>query len=319
MEDARHPLVVGYDGSDHSGAAVDWAAVQAAGRRAPLMVVSAISPLSGTLRLTAPWTDALKDVGLDVATEGADRARKVAPDLDVIRRAAIGGAAECLVEASKDAALLVVGTRGHGEIAGRLLGSVVLAVVARSACPVVIVRDVELPAADERHPVVVGVNGSPASVQAVTFALDVAQRSDAPLTVVGVYDTMSALGRRLDARGGLELRGGPAFESVARQGAVDAVASARALAHVISPEVEVGAVVVEGRTAVALAHVAQGAALLVIGATERSEPTGPRVGAVCHAVLHTAPCSVAVVPERWERISATPVTGTRPQTVPPAS
>ncbi|WP_349428315.1 universal stress protein [Microbacterium sp. LWS13-1.2] len=52
-----------------------------------------------------------------------------------------GRAARELVDASKDAAMLVVGTRGHGELTGLLLGSVSAACAAHAHCPVLIVRN----------------------------------------------------------------------------------------------------------------------------------------------------------------------------------
>jgi nucleotide-binding universal stress UspA family protein len=62
------------------------------------------------------------------------------PDGKVEQRVVRGPAAEALVDLACDAKLLVVGSRGHGRIAGTLLGSVSRECAQRSPCPVVIVR-----------------------------------------------------------------------------------------------------------------------------------------------------------------------------------
>ena len=63
------------------------------------------------------------------------------PDADrVSQRVVVGHPAQVLLDAAADAALLVVGSRGRGGFRGMLLGSVSQDVVARAACPVVVVR-----------------------------------------------------------------------------------------------------------------------------------------------------------------------------------
>ena len=63
------------------------------------------------------------------------------PDADrVSQRVVQGHPAQVLLDAAADAALLVVGSRGLGGVRGMLLGSVSQHVVARAACPVVVVR-----------------------------------------------------------------------------------------------------------------------------------------------------------------------------------
>jgi nucleotide-binding universal stress UspA family protein len=59
----------------------------------------------------------------------------------VSQRAVMGHPAKVLLDAAADAALLVVGSRGRGGFTGMLLGSVSQHVIARAACPVVVVRE----------------------------------------------------------------------------------------------------------------------------------------------------------------------------------
>jgi nucleotide-binding universal stress UspA family protein len=74
-----------------------------------------------------------------VALDEAER-RVVAAGLDVETRMEVGSGAHALIEASRDAQLLVVGSRGHGGFVGMLLGSVSAACTHHACCPVVVVR-----------------------------------------------------------------------------------------------------------------------------------------------------------------------------------
>jgi len=134
-------IVVGVDGSSHSGEALRWAISQARLTGQPVeAVISWSIPVSfgeaaGAL-MTLDWEgDATRTLENTVA-------RVVdPPDADrVSQRAVMGHPAEVLLDAAADASLLVVGSRGRGGFTGMLLGSVSQHVVARAACPVVVVR-----------------------------------------------------------------------------------------------------------------------------------------------------------------------------------
>ena len=140
-------IVVGVDSSDGAKAALRFALYEAKLREATLRVVHSwqfgyigvsglegFSPVGGAdlgdLRRTA-------EIALDAVLN------EVAPSLDglvVERRVSEGAAAAVLVDESREADLLVVGSRGHGGFAGLLLGSVSQQCAHHAACPVVIVR-----------------------------------------------------------------------------------------------------------------------------------------------------------------------------------
>jgi nucleotide-binding universal stress UspA family protein len=99
-----------------------------------------------------------------------------------------------LIDASHDAALLVVGHRGLGGFTGLLVGSVGVQTAAHAACPVIIVRDGHPDEADDRgqagpvaSPVVIGVDGSDLSSLAVDFAFAHAALHGLGVTAVNVY------------------------------------------------------------------------------------------------------------------------------------
>ena len=137
-------VVVGVDGSECSVRALRWAARDAELTGAVLEVITAwtfpehAAPLGVVVRL--PWPEDLMaqarealDALIERELPGCDRARVQA---QVIR----GSAAAVLLEASRDADLLVVGNRGRGAFAELLLGSVSEHCVRHAPCPVVVVR-----------------------------------------------------------------------------------------------------------------------------------------------------------------------------------
>jgi nucleotide-binding universal stress UspA family protein len=134
--DTRTPsIVVGVDGSESSVRAVRWAAEQAQLTKATITAVIAwqTPPGAGFGNMLA-MRDAADTVVDDVVNKAAY------PDVLVTKKYQQGSPAAVLIEASKDADLLVVGTRGHGGFAGMLLGSVSAQCVHHAPCPVVVVR-----------------------------------------------------------------------------------------------------------------------------------------------------------------------------------
>jgi nucleotide-binding universal stress UspA family protein len=134
-------VVVGFDGSDASAAAVAWAAEQAVRTGGRLDVVTAWEyPTSWGSVIPLPSDyDPAKDATAMVAPT-VDRLRSEHPGLAVHTHVFEGHPSEVLVEASRHAALLVVASRGHGSFSGIVLGSVSQHCVTHAACPVVVYR-----------------------------------------------------------------------------------------------------------------------------------------------------------------------------------
>jgi nucleotide-binding universal stress UspA family protein len=140
-------IVVGIDGSDHAHRALDWALKEAAAHHAPLTVVTvhdvAVSAWTGNPIVLPPDQDELEKIRRQVEEMVANAVTQAGqpepPSITV--RAVIGVAGRVLIEASRDADLLVVGSRGGGGFAHTLLGSVSQQVVQHAECPVVVVPD----------------------------------------------------------------------------------------------------------------------------------------------------------------------------------
>jgi nucleotide-binding universal stress UspA family protein len=134
-------IVVGVDGSQSSLAALDWAAGQAALTGSPLDVVMTWEwPSSFGWALPLPDYDPAGDAGR-VLDEAVQKVRAARPGLQIRTSVVEGHPAPALIQASRNASLLVVGSRGHGEFAGMLLGSVSEHAVTNARCPVVVVRN----------------------------------------------------------------------------------------------------------------------------------------------------------------------------------
>lgn len=289
-------IVVGYDGSESADAALDWAASEAERRQLPLTVLHVLNHLDLTPGVGTPaWVDLATDAEDAIAAEGIRRARSTAPSIDIQSFTHVDTAAHTLIEHSRDAALLVVGTRGRGETTGALLGSVAFAVSGHAFCPVVIVRgDAGAPVGPSR-PVVVGADGSPGADLAVRYAAEVAAGASAPLVIVTAYHSAASQAWAEASVYTLEGEGGPTFGSIAAQAAAKIVAAATELALAAQPGIEVRPVVVEGPIAGMLTAASIGSGLLVVGSRGRGGFAGLILGSVGHSVIHSAPCPVAVV------------------------
>jgi len=144
-------IVVGVDGSEHSRRALGWALHEAAQRRVPLTVVSvrqapvhpatdiywAVPDLPGDGRGGEAEREAAGRLQEFVDKVASETAENVA---EITVTAILGDPAEELIRASRDADLLVVGSRGSGGFSRLLVGSVSSKVVHHAACPVVVVR-----------------------------------------------------------------------------------------------------------------------------------------------------------------------------------
>jgi nucleotide-binding universal stress UspA family protein len=143
--DAPHRIVVGVDESDNAAGAARWAADEAAERGYELHLIYGLNfPLQAALLSPVPFeetrTRAFK-IGDELLARVREPLATAHPDLTITSEVAEVGAAEALVERSKEAKLVVTGSRGHGGFAGLMLGSVSLKVATHAHCPVVIVRD----------------------------------------------------------------------------------------------------------------------------------------------------------------------------------
>jgi nucleotide-binding universal stress UspA family protein len=204
----------------------------------------------------------------------------------------LGSAAGALIEASASAALVVVGTRGYGEVAGDLLGSVAFAVSSHSRCPSVVVRgDARPPGPDRR--VVVGVDGSSTADLALEEALNVARSTGAPLHLVSAWEVRVQRTWEYEYWSMLDAPRAPTDS--ARNAAEGVVERARGRVLERFPGANVTTEVIEGTAWRAISSATDGAGLVVVGARGLGGFRSMLLGSVSRGVVHSAHCPVLVV------------------------
>ncbi|SDZ29661.1 Nucleotide-binding universal stress protein, UspA family [Micromonospora pattaloongensis] len=147
----EHPggvVVVGVDGSEPSHAALRFGFAEAAWRRVPVLAVHAWqrpTPLSLPEATAAGFSEDFDPASVErraraTATDALAPLRAQFPEVEVREQVIEASPPGRLVEASRDAALVVVGSRGRGGFAGLLLGSTSQGVLQHAECPVVVTR-----------------------------------------------------------------------------------------------------------------------------------------------------------------------------------
>jgi nucleotide-binding universal stress UspA family protein len=135
-------IVVGVDGSDSSISALRWACELASSTRSSIQAVTVWHwPMSLGANIPIPSDYDPAGDAQTMLDRIAEQPAAEFPSVVLRTRSVEGHPTEALVEASRHADLLVVGNRGHGEVAGLLLGSVSQHCAAHAASPVVVYRD----------------------------------------------------------------------------------------------------------------------------------------------------------------------------------
>jgi nucleotide-binding universal stress UspA family protein len=290
-------IVVGYDGSTGSQAALRWAVGEARMRRSPLRLVYAapamvqlVPPFGGYV---LPDLDARREAGQVTLAAGAATAADLAPEVQVDTELTDTTPTVALLSGSADDEMVVVGSRGLGGFSDLLVGSTSVQLATHASCPVVVIRPAEPhpggPGLDAGR-IVVGVDGSDVSTEALGFAFEEASMRGVGLTALHAWQSAY-----FDAPG----RGAPVLGSVVAE--EFQASEMRVLAESISlwteklPSVSLAQRVVHGDPVTTLVEASAGAELLVVGSRGRDGFRSLLLGSVSHAVLHHAHCPVTVV------------------------
>ncbi|OLE25187.1 MAG: hypothetical protein AUG49_11570 [Catenulispora sp. 13_1_20CM_3_70_7] len=194
-------VVVGYDQTEHSDAALAEAAREAAMRGAFLHVITAfqrpVPPGAAAARSRSQpqpqpqdqdpdLDDTARKTALAVAQHAVDQAHDRYPHLTATPFAVVGAAGKTVAQAAHGADLLVLGSRGRGGFAGMQLGSTSMRALSDACCPVLVVRGQSAGRPHDR--VVAAVDIDEPCDPILAFAFDEASRRGAGLTVLHVWD-----------------------------------------------------------------------------------------------------------------------------------
>jgi len=283
-------VVVGVDGSTSSTAAVRWAARWASMRNTGLTLVHAsppVVPMASLVDWMGPTPSdvmsAQEEQARRLIDDAANTANDTAGGLRIQVQAFAAAPVPTLLELSNDAQIVVVGRRGRSALAGALLGSVSIAVIHHAHCPVAVIHDGPLAeAASMDAPVLVGIDGSPASELATAIAFDEASRRGVELVALHAACDSDPLGIH-------ELEWGY-VEPKAHEALVERLAGWQER----YPDVRVRRVVVFDRPAHHLVEQAETAQLVAVGTRGHGEFAGLLLGSVSAAVVQATRTPVIV-------------------------
>jgi nucleotide-binding universal stress UspA family protein len=282
-------ILVAVDGSAESDAAVRWATSEAMMRNAMVTLVHVIPPVVvsfplGPMHATVTgWQEDNARHVIERAVKTLHAAAGEAEPPLVHTEVWYSTVVKALIDASKDAGMVVVGSRGLGGLSALVLGSVSSGLIQHAHCPVVVVKADEAEGPDPTSPVVLGIDGSPASEAATAVAFDEASRRGVQLVALHAWSDVAVfpiLG--MDSR---------TYEDQGHEVLAERLAGWQEQ----YPDVHIVRRIECDRPAHWLIDASQQAQLVVLGSHGRGGFPGALLGSVSEAVAQAAKAPVVVV------------------------
>lgn len=293
----KQRIVVGVDGSQESLHAVRWAADRAKLSNWELEILCAYALPSYTAASLEGGQGVVNDDSIRESAQAVvnEAAEHIADrGLDVITTIEPGDPTGILVKKSKEVQMLVVGTRGGGGFADRLLGAVSASIPAYSYCPVAVIpvhkqdRDY-LPVKS----IVVGVDGSHPSTNSFTRAIEEAQAWNAELIAVEAVPMATSAGVLAWLPAAVDR------EAILEDVAAELKTTADEL--VADKGITVRTHAMDGNPAALLAEFSEAVDLVVVGTRGRGGFAGLLLGSTSQTVLEQADCPVLVIPTTFNK------------------
>ncbi|MFC9673674.1 MULTISPECIES: universal stress protein [unclassified Streptomyces] len=281
-EGGRNEIAVGIDPARDWRLPLAWAVDEARRRRYGLRLVAAVPPQHSTHHVDdIPHVMALRQAASDALNAAAAWSRERHTEVELAAELVEGVPVQTLVRLSRQARVIVLGSRHLGRTAEFFsAGSLVVPVTAQAHCPVVVAGDAEHVTQQPSY-LVVGIDGSESSKAALGWALEEADLRGAELRAISVWQPPALL--RHD-------------EEAARQAQRRMLSEATAGWSQKYPDVLLRHEVPTGHPVEELAGAAEHALALVVGRRGRGGYAGMRLGSVVHGLLHRAHCPVITVP-----------------------
>ncbi|WP_343574791.1 universal stress protein [Mycobacterium sp.] len=190
----KYGIVVGIDGSPGSDAAVSWAAREALLRGETVTLMHVVQPVVVSWQVSAgqvnvaEWQEENARRAVDQARKGLGATLDPLGQNDIRSEVVYAHPVDALVDASKDARMIVVGSHGRGALGRLLMGSVSRGVMEHAHCAVAVIHPGQdsTPIDPSAH-VLLGIDGSPASEAATAWAFEEASRRGVPLIALHAW------------------------------------------------------------------------------------------------------------------------------------
>ena len=274
-------ILVGVDGSDSSLAALQWATALAAERNGSVTAAmtwsypaAMLMPVVGGPVVPADYVSGTTRAKLTAAVASTTQ-----PELVTEEWVVMGAPRSVLSDATEDHDLLVLGRTGNSRLRQLLVGSTAAYCVRHAECPVVVVRDAVAPETS----LTVAVDGSPSSIDALTWALEF---TNAAVVAVYSHDEWELDDLPLDDRFRADLD--------ARAEEMLAEATATAVDRAGVDPSRVVRQVMQGDPRTTLVDQADPTGLLVLGAQGHSGISRWVLGSLADYAVQHAPGSVAI-------------------------
>ena len=186
-------VLVCVDGSAASDAAVAWGTREAIMRHLPITLMHVVPPVvvgwpAGQLYADMPeWQEDNGRHVIDQARKTLSASMGELEPPEIRTEMVYSSVVPALIDASKDAWMIVAGSQGLGALGRLLLGSVTTGLAHHAHCPVAVIHSNESAAPDSNAPVLLGIDGSPASEGATALAFDEASRRGVGLLALHVW------------------------------------------------------------------------------------------------------------------------------------